>query len=56
MTKASADITNRAREQARLRRMGHLSTPPARVQRSKKEPGSKELILGRWVEVKELSQ
>jgi hypothetical protein len=26
---------------------------PARVQRSIKQPGSKELVLGKWVEVTE---
>jgi hypothetical protein len=54
MARASANCTSEARERWRLRRIGDPTvSSPARVQRSIKQPGSKELVLGKWVEVTE---
>lgn len=54
MTRASADCTSMASERFRLKSMGDPSAKPSvTYQPSKKEPGSMELVLGRWMEVKE---
>lgn len=48
---ASANITREARERWMLRSKGDPSAKAPRVQRTKKEPGSLELSLGKWVKV-----
>lgn len=53
MARASADITSRARENWLLRKADPSYCPPRVTQEQpKKEPGSKKLIHGEWIEVK----
>lgn len=53
--RARADCTSKARE-AWLLRMRNPDYQPPRVERKVKAPGSKELVLGEWVEVREAAQ
>lgn len=50
MMRASTNITDKARERW-LFKVRNPSYVSARVQRVKKEPGSLELSLGKWVEI-----
>lgn len=45
------NITDRAREQWRLKKRKDPSASRARVEFTKKAPGSKVLMLGKWVEI-----
>jgi hypothetical protein len=50
MTLARANSTSEARERWRSRIKDPSYVPPRVELKHKKEPGSKSLILGRWVE------
>jgi hypothetical protein len=52
MARASADITNKARENWLLRKRDPDYRPPrVTKEQPKKAPGSKKLVHGEWIEV-----